>query len=66
MNGLNPLQDLPMGFGMALAQNVRAMEVFSSLSPDAQRRVVDGTHAIRSKQEMAAYVENLTQNQAMF
>ena len=63
MNGFNPLQDLPMGFGMALAQNVRAMEVFSSLSPDAQRRVVDGTHAIQSKQEMAAYVESLTQNQ---
>ncbi|MGN0968070.1 MAG: hypothetical protein ACI4O3_02260 [Oscillospiraceae bacterium] len=66
MNGFNPLQDLPMGFGMALAQNVRAMEVFSSLSPDEQRRVVDGTHAIQSKQEMAAYVENLTQNHGMF
>ncbi len=62
MNDLNPLRDLPMGFGMALAQNVRAMEVFSALPPDAQRRVVDGTHAIRSRQEMAAYVEDLTQN----
>lgn len=66
MNDLNPLQDLPMGFGMALAQNIRAMEVFSALPPEEQRRVVNGTHAIRSKQEMAAYVESLTRNQAMF
>ena len=37
MNSLNPIADLPMGLGMALAQNVDAMEQFASLSPDEQR-----------------------------
>lgn len=59
MDTFNPLSDLPMGFGMALAQDVDAMEHFASLSPDAQRRVVDGTHAIRSKPEMQSYVRSL-------
>ena len=29
MNSLNPIADLPMGLGMALAQNVDAMEQFA-------------------------------------
>ena len=33
MNSLNPLADLPMGLGMALAQDVPAMERFAPLSP---------------------------------
>ena len=32
MDALNPLADLPLGFGMALSQNLTAMEHFSSLS----------------------------------
>lgn len=66
MNGFDPLRELPMGLGMALAQNAGAMRYFSALSPEEQRRVVEGTHAIRSKQEMAAYVDSLTQGNAMF
>ena len=54
MNEINPMRDLPMGFGMALAQNPEAMARFSALSPEAKKRVVDGTHASQSKREMAA------------
>ena len=59
MNSFNPLIDLPMGLGMALSQNSRALEYFSSLSPDEQRQVIDGTHSIRSCKEMKAYVDHL-------
>lgn len=63
MNDINPMRDLPMGFGMALAQNPQAMSRFTALPPDEQRRVVDGTHAVHSKQEMAAYVNQIGNGQ---
>lgn len=59
MEQMNPLRDLPMGFGMALTQNPQAMNYFSALPEEERRRIVDGTHAIRSKSEMQAYVNAL-------
>ncbi|MDO4314430.1 MAG: hypothetical protein Q4C45_01545 [Oscillospiraceae bacterium] len=52
-------QELPMGFGMALAQHPEAMERFAALPETEQQAIIDGTHAVRSKQEMRAYVERL-------
>lgn len=54
------LRELPMGFGMALAENLPAMRRFSSLTAEEQRLIVDGTHGIASKEQMRAYVERLT------
>lgn len=49
--------DLPLGMGMALAQDTAAMERFASL-PDAEKQaVIDGAHAVRSKAEMQAYLQ---------
>lgn len=56
----NPVSDLPMGLGMALAENLDALEHFSALSPAEQQRVVEHTHDIRSKGEMRSYVNSLT------
>ena len=53
------MEELPMGFGMALAQHPEAMARFTALSEAEQKAIIDGTHAVRSKQEMQAYVENL-------
>ena len=63
MEHINPMKDLPMGFGMALAQNPGAMNRFAALSDEEQRRIVDGTHTIHSKSEMQAYVNRLAENQ---
>lgn len=52
-------QELPMGFGMALSQHPEAMARFSALPEAEQRAIVEGTHAVHSKQEMRAYVERL-------
>ena len=59
MQDKNILSDLPMGFGMALAHNVPAMEHFSALPAAAQQRIIDGTHQVTSKKEMARYVQQL-------
>ncbi|MCI9363952.1 MAG: YdeI/OmpD-associated family protein [Oscillospiraceae bacterium] len=48
-----------MGLGMALAQNLDAMEYFAGLTPEQQYSVVEQTHSIRSKKEMQQFVQNL-------
>ncbi len=50
--------DIPMGLGMALAQNIEAMNYFSSLPEAEQRSIIDRTTNIRSKKEMQAFVDN--------
>lgn len=60
MDTFNPMVDLPLGFGMDLAQNVDAMKYFASLSPDEQRAVIDQTHNIASHDEMKTFVRSLT------
>lgn len=54
------LEELPMGLGMALANNPVAMNYFMGMSPEEQRQFVEGTHQIRSKAEMQHYVNSLT------
>jgi len=56
-----PGSDIPMGFGMALAQNLPAMEKFSELPPALQHEIIEYTHQIRSKEEMRRYVDQLFQ-----
>ena len=51
--------DIPLGFGMALAQNPDAMDVFSGLTPAQRQQVLEKTHRIRSKAEMRSYVDSL-------
>ena len=52
------MEDLPLGFGMALAQHPEAMARFAALSEAGQQALIDGTHAVRSTQEMQAYVDH--------
>ena len=51
--------ELPMGFGMALAQNEAAMKQFESLSEAQKQAVIQRTHSINSKQEMRQLVASL-------
>lgn len=51
--------DLPMGFGMALAQNEAAMKQFESLSEAQKQAVIQRTHSVSSKQEMRQLVADL-------
>lgn len=55
--------ELPLGFGMALAQNEAAMKAFESLTEAEKRSVLQKTHAVRSKAEMRQLVDSLSAGQ---
>ena len=57
---MDPMKDLPMGFGMALAQNTEAMQAFFHMSPEKQRKIVAKTQSVQSKAEMKALVNSLS------
>lgn len=61
MNLLNN-DELPIGFGMALAKDTNAMNVFSSMNVAEQRNVIEHARHIDSKNEMQQFVSNLSQN----
>ena len=56
---MNSNINIPLGLGMALSQNLDAMQYFSALPEDRKREIIDGTHTIRSKKEMHSYVQSL-------
>ncbi len=56
---MNGRPELPLGFGMALAQNTAAMSRFASMSPEEQTAVIERTHGINSKDEMRSFVDDL-------
>ena len=43
---MDPMRELPMGLGLALCANQQAAACFERMSPEEQRQVVEGTHAI--------------------
>lgn len=51
--------EMPVGFSMALAQNPDAMQKFAMLSEDKKQEIINGTHLVKSKQEMHEYVNRL-------
>ncbi len=51
--------EMPLGLGMALAQNPQAMKIFAMMSDAEQQQIIEGTHTLRSKQEMHEYVNKL-------
>jgi len=53
------LDELPLGFSMALAKNPQAMERFSALSEQEQKQWLEQTHQVRSSREMQQLVQGL-------
>lgn len=51
--------EMSIGFSMALAQNPDAMQKFALLGEDKKKQIIDGTHSVKSKQEMHEYVNRL-------
>lgn len=54
-------QGIPLGFGMALAQNNEAMNYFASLDDQRKQEVINNCHGIQSKEEMRQYVSSLVE-----
>lgn len=51
--------DLPLRFGYALAQNVRAKDYFMSKSEQEQKEIIHRAQQLQSDEEMLRYVEGL-------
>lgn len=56
---MNVLSELPLGFGMALAQHPQAMKKFADMSDSQKQKILEEIHGIESKKEMQAYVATL-------
>lgn len=51
--------EMPVGFVMALAMNPDAMQKFATLNEEQKQRIIDGTHSVKSREEMHQYVNSL-------
>ena len=51
--------ELPLGLGMALAQNEAAMQAFTAMSEPQRQAVLQRAHAVGSKGEMKQLVSGL-------
>lgn len=51
--------EMPLGLGMALAQNPKAMQKFANLTENKKQEIIQGTHTVSSKEEMQQYVERI-------
>jgi len=52
--------EMPIGLGIALAQNPEAMKKFAALSENKKQEIIRGTHSVHSKEEMRQYVNRIT------
>lgn len=52
-------KEIPIGLGMALAQNIDAMQVFASMDEGTRNRVIERSHYAHSKNDMQNIVNDL-------
>lgn len=50
---------VPIGFGMALAQNTAAMNHYAHLSEEQKQDILDKAHNVRSEMEMYTLVAGI-------
>ena len=54
--------EMPVGFAMALAMNPEAIQKFGALSEEQKQQIIEGTHSVKSRDEMHQYVNDLVSN----
>lgn len=52
--------EVPLGLGMALAENINAMNAFATLSATKQQEIINKAHNAASKKEMQDIVAAIT------
>ncbi len=57
---------LPLGLGMALVQNERAMKQFEALNDQQKQTVINKARKINSKEEMQGFVSYLSEGNLHF
>lgn len=54
---------VPIGFGMALAQNAAAMNRYAHLTEQQKQNILNKAHNVRSEKEMYSLVASLANGQ---
>lgn len=50
---------VPIGFGMALAQNVDAMNIYAAMGEDEKKAILNRAHNAKSEKEMQNIINSL-------
>lgn len=50
---------IPAGFGMALAENMEALQLFAGMNSAMQQEIINRTHNMSSSADMKQFVDNL-------
>lgn len=58
--------DMPIGFGLSLAANAKAMEAFSNMSDAMKTVAVEKSRQMHSREEMESYVNSLGEGMGGF
>ncbi|MCI6888089.1 MAG: hypothetical protein MR868_12740 [Lachnospiraceae bacterium] len=58
--------DLPIGFGLSLAANEKAMEAFSNMSDSMKEAAVEKSRHMHSREAMEQYVNSLGEGTGSF
>ena len=53
------IMELPIGFGMALAQNETAVNAYAVMTKEQKNAVLARAHNVRSEQEMQQLVQSI-------
>ena len=56
---MNLPDQLPMGFGLALLQNKKALERFYSMTKAQQNEIIAQAGLVQSKQDMLSFVDGI-------
>lgn len=51
--------EVPVGFGMALAQNEEAVNAYAMMTKEEKEAILEKVHKARSKREMQAIVASI-------
>ena len=51
--------DMPIGFGLSLAANTKAMNCFAGMNDEEKRAVIEASRNQHSKEEMERFVEKM-------
>ena len=57
--GILGIDEVPLGFGMALAQNAKALEAFGRMDERQKQRVLYDARHVRSREEMQSVVDRI-------
>ena len=52
--------NLPIGFGLSLAANIKSMQVFANMSDEEKKKVVQQSRQMQTREDMETFVNQLS------